>query len=228
VIRVEDSGKGIDAEFLPHIFDRFSQEDSSSIRVHGGLGLGLAIVRDLVQLHGGTVEVESLGDKRGATFTVMLPIKSDQKMSAQKEKAFRSPVNIGNKAVRLDGIRVLIVDDEANAREASIELLTFHGAEVKSASSAKEGFNVFNQFKPHILVSDIAMPGEDGYSLIKKVRALSKVAGGNTPAVAMTAYAGQEDSHQALSAGFQLHLSKPVDGDDFVNSIAKLVGKNIH
>ncbi len=228
MIRVEDSGKGIDAEFLPHIFDRFSQEDSSSIRVHGGLGLGLAIVRDIVQLHGGTVSVESSGEMRGATFTVMLPIKSDRIVSGPQDEAFKNSINVGSEPVRLDGVRVLIVDDEANAREASSELLSSHGAEVKSAGSAKEGFHIFNQFKPHILVSDIAMPGEDGYSLIKKVRALSHMAGGNTPALAMTAYAGQEDIKNALSAGYQAHLAKPVDGDHFLNSIAKLVGKNIH
>lgn len=227
MIRVEDSGKGIDAEFLPHIFDRFSQEDSSSIRLHGGLGLGLAIVRDLVELHGGTVRAESLGDQRGATFYVMLPIKSDQ-LSAAQENIFKNTVNVGTEPIRLDGIRILIVDDEANAREASCELLSSHGAEVKSASSAKEGFSIFNQFKPHILVSDIAMPGEDGYSLIKKVRALGKMSGGLTPALAVTAYAGQEDVENALSAGYQVHLAKPVDSEDFVNSIAKLVGKNIH
>jgi two-component system CheB/CheR fusion protein len=228
MIRVEDSGKGIDAEFLPHIFDRFSQEDSSSIRVHGGLGLGLAIVHDLIELHGGTVGVESLGNNQGTTFTVMLPLKSDQMGAAPQTNALKNSVNVGNQSVKLDGVRILVVDDEANARDASCELLSSHGAEVMSAGSAKEGFSIFNHFKPHILVSDIAMAGEDGYSLIKKVRALSHVAGGNTPALAMTAYAGHEDVEKALAAGFQIHLAKPVDGEDFLNSIAKLLGKSLH
>jgi two-component system, chemotaxis family, CheB/CheR fusion protein len=230
VIKIADSGKGIDADFLPQIFERFSQENSSSIRVHGGLGLGLAIVRDLVDLHGGTIRAESLGDNLGATFIVILPIKSEQMLiepERNQKDPLKNPINVGNGSVKLDGVRVLLVDDEANSREAFGELLSSFGAEVKTAGSAKEGLSCFGEFKPHILVSDIAMPGEDGYSLIKKVRALGQTAGGNTPALAITAYASEEDAQHALSAGFQIHISKPVDGQHLAKTIANLVGDPI-
>jgi CheY-like chemotaxis protein len=224
MIRIVDSGKGIDPQFLPQIFDRFSQEDSSTIRVHGGLGLGLAIVRDLVELHGGTIRAESLGENRGASFSVMLPIKSDHPLS-DTQRILKDPQAVDDKPVNLDGIRVLIVDDEADAREAFGVLLSSFGADVKAAGSATEALNIFAKFKPHVLISDIAMPEEDGYSLIKKVRALEKAAGGRTPALAMTAYAGEEDVRHALSAGFQVHLSKPVDGHHLAKTNAMLVGK---
>ena len=230
MIQVSDSGKGIDAEFLPQIFDRFSQEDSSSVRIHGGLGLGLAIVRNLVELHGGTIRAESLGNKLGATFTVILPIKSDQGLAGPQAIHFDSQngsIGAGSVPVRLDGIRVLIVDDEANAREALGEMLRSCGAEIRAAETAKEALESFQQFKPHVLVSDIAMPGEDGYSLIEKIRTLSPAKGGNTPSLALTAYAGVDDARRALSAGFQAHLAKPVDGQHLVKTIARLAGKNL-
>ncbi len=230
MIKVEDSGKGIDSAFLPQIFDRFSQEDSSAIRVHGGLGLGLAIVRDLVELHGGTITAESQGENRGACFTIIIPIKQDYTSSSYLGK-FNPPdtktTATKNPAVRLDGIRVLIVDDEDNVREAYCALLGLVGADVKGASSAKEGFSLFGEFKPDVLVSDISMPGEDGYSLIKKIRALGPVEGGKTPALAITANAGENDIQQSLSAGFQVHLSKPVDSQLLAAAITKLVGKSL-
>jgi two-component system CheB/CheR fusion protein len=231
MIQVSDSGKGIDPEFLPQIFDRFSQEDSSSSRVHGGLGLGLAIVRNLVELHGGTIQAESPGNKLGATFTVILPIKAAQsllKPPTVQTNPLKNPITGGGASVKLDGIHVLVVDDEANTREAFEELLRSFGAEVRTAGSAKEGFNKFLQFKPDVLVSDIAMPEEDGYSLILKIRALDKSSGGSIPALAMTAYAGQDDIKRALSAGFQAHLAKPVDGQHLAKTIAKLATKSIN
>lgn len=225
MIQVSDSGKGIAKDFLPHIFDRFSQEDSSSVRMHGGLGLGLAIVRNLVELHGGTIRAESRGNKLGATFTVFLPIKDGQALNGSNVtqiNLLKNPITVGGVPVNLDGVRVLLVDDEANSREAFGELLRNVGADVRIAGSSQEGFNILKQFKPDVLVSDIAMPGEDGYSLIRKVRALGHAAGGNIPALALTAYAGDEDARHALSAGFQAHLAKPVDGHHLAKTIAKL------
>jgi two-component system CheB/CheR fusion protein len=229
IIKVSDSGKGIAAEFLPQIFERFSQEDGSSVRLHGGLGLGLAIVRNLVELQGGTVLAESLGDKLGATFTVIMPVISDHVV--QRSQTLKSSSNVKTNLVkgapiRLDGLRTLIVDDEANAREAFSEVLSSFGAETKTAASAEEGFHIFEQFKPHVLVSDIAMPVEDGYSLIQKIRTLTPAQGGNTPAIAITAYAGVADVRRALSAGFQTHLSKPVDGQELAKAIATLADQH--
>jgi two-component system CheB/CheR fusion protein len=229
MVQVSDSGKGITPDFMPHIFDRFSQEDSSSVRVHGGLGLGLAIVRNLVELHGGTIRAESRGNNLGATFTVFLPIKNGQTLNGPNANHVNPPKSsntIDGVPVNLDGVRVLLVDDEANTREALGELCRIVGAEVKMAGSSQEALNIFTQFKPHILVSDIAMPGEDGYSLIQKIRALGPAAGGNTPAIAMTAYASEDDVHEALSAGFQAHLSKPVDGHYLAKTIARLAEKS--
>jgi CheY-like chemotaxis protein len=218
MIQIVDSGKGIHPEFLPEIFNRFSQEDSSSIRLHGGLGLGLAIVRNLVELHGGRIRAESEGEKRGATFTVLLPLKSNHPLA---EQPINPDKNVTDE-IRLDGIRVLIVDDEPNTREAFTEILQSSGAETRTGSSAAEGFTLLKQFKPDVLVSDIAMPGEDGYSLIRRVRALSPSQGGITPAIAVTAYAGREDAQRALSEGFQAHLAKPLEAHRLFEMIAKL------
>ena len=228
LIKVIDSGKGIAPEFLPHIFEGFSQEDASSIRVHGGLGLGLAIVRSLVELHGGSVQAESPGEELGATFTVILPRKSNFKSSEQmireeKEKAHQTELG----QVRLDGLKVLLVEDEKAAREAFTEVLMSFGAVVKTASTAAEALKVFRQFEPDVLVSDISMPGEDGYSLIKKIRALTAAQGGNVPAVAVTAHAGSEDIKLALSAGFQAHVAKPVDSVYLANVIARVAAKKV-
>jgi two-component system CheB/CheR fusion protein len=214
-IQVIDSGKGISPGFLPHIFDSFSQEDSSSIRVHGGLGLGLAIVKNLVELHGGEVKAESPGEKLGATFTVILPLKSEHQASNNPKASVGTLENsqsFPETDILLDGIRVLIVDDQETAREALIETLRSYGAEVQGAQSGKEAFKKFQLFRPHVLVSDITMPGEDGYSLIQKIRALSASMGGKTPALALTACTSKEDIDRTISAGFQAHLPKPADG----------------
>jgi two-component system CheB/CheR fusion protein len=220
MIQVLDTGKGIDPEFLPEIFNRFSQEDSSSIRLHGGLGLGLAIVRNLVELQGGSIRAESAGEKRGATFTVLLPLKSAHPIPEQPIH----PVGHLNDEIRLDGIRVLVVDDEPNTRGVFAEMLQSAGAETRMASSAREGFALLQRFKPDVLVSDIAMPGEDGYSLIRRIRALSPSEGGITPAIAVTAYAGADDAERALSEDFQAHLAKPLEAHRLFELIRKLVG----
>jgi two-component system CheB/CheR fusion protein len=221
-VQVIDSGKGIDPHFLPKIFDHFSQEDSSSIRVHGGLGLGLAIVRNLVELHGGTIQAESGGEKMGATFTVLLPLKSDRTLSEQSIHSIEHEAE----EIRLDGVRLLIVDDEPNTREVFSELLQSAGAETRMAASAQEGFELFVQFRPDVIVSDIAMPGEDGYSLIRRVRKLSRSQGGLTPAIAVTAHAGIGDAQHALSENFNAHLSKPLDAHRLFKLITELLKTN--
>jgi two-component system CheB/CheR fusion protein len=226
LIKVIDSGKGITPEFLPHIFDSFSQQDSSSVRVHGGLGLGLAIVQSLVELHGGSIQAESPGKDLGAVFTIILPRKSaynsrDVQSRDEKEKT----TQIKTDQVRLDGLRVLVVENEPSAREAFMEMIQSFGAEVKTAASAKEALEVFQDYGPDVLVSDIAMPDEDGYNLIRKIRALKATRGGDVPAVAVTAHAGKEDIERALSAGFQSHVSKPVNSVHLANVIATVAAK---
>jgi PAS domain S-box-containing protein len=226
-IQVVDKGKGISSDFIPHLFDRFSQADSSSTRIHGGLGLGLAIVRNLVELQGGTVEAESPGEGKGTTFTIKLPLLIDrvgliQNFHAEaKAKTIRSE----EESLKLDGLRVLLVDDEPNTCEALSVVLHSFGAKVLCAISVSEALGLLAQFKPHVLVSDIAMPGEDGYALIRKIRGLGPV-DCQIPCVALTAYAGAEDIKRALGAGFQAHLSKPVDTNKLVGTIARLASES--
>ncbi|MEO5969799.1 MAG: ATP-binding protein [Bdellovibrionia bacterium] len=210
LFQVCDTGKGIKPEFLPVIFERFSQVDSTSTRPYGGLGLGLTIVRKLVEMHEGTVKAESLGESQGSTFTVSLPIKLAIKGASAE--------------ATLDGLRVLVVDDEASAREVFTVMLQSFGAEVKPAESAKEALVILKKFKPDVLVSDIAMPIEDGYSLISKIRAKNSKLG-KPPALALTAYAGQEDVQRSHLAGFQSHLAKPVDANRLALAIARLAGQ---
>ena len=222
-IRVSDTGKGISAEFLPYVFDRFRQADSTTTRSHGGLGLGLAIVRQLVELHGGTVGVESLGEGQGATFTVKLPLlkmregEGEIGRGADRENFTSSPLN---------GLRVLVVEDQADMREYIVTVLEQCGAEVSAIASAAEALEALQQFRPHVLVSDIGMPEEDGYGFIGKVRKLEPERGGKIPAVALTAYAREEDRIRALSEGFQVHVPKPVDPAQLVAVLANLTGRN--
>jgi len=230
VIAVSDSGEGIKGDFLPRVFERFSQADGSSTRTHGGLGLGLAIVRHLVEIHGGTVHAESPGEGLGATFIVSLPV-----MQATEPQVRTPKFEVNNLSVAhpdliahspaLDGLRLLIVDDEVDFRELVTTMLGHHGAVVKSAASAGEALVYFENWKPDVLVADIGMPDEDGYGLIRKVRALSADRGGSTPAVALTAYTRAEDRLRALSAGYQIHLAKPITGPELVAAVANLVGR---
>lgn len=217
-ITVADTGKGIPPEFLPHVFERFRQAEGSVSRKYGGLGLGLSIVKHLVELHGGTIEVFSAGEGQGATFTVRLPtavLKRRETPSAvsapppREEAALRCPP-------QLEGLRVLIVDDEADTRELLRTLLENCRAVVETASSAEEGLRRLTQRRPHVLLSDIGMPGEDGYTFIRKVRALSASEGGRTPAVALTAYARAEDRTRALLAGFKAHVPKPIERSELL------------
>jgi PAS domain S-box-containing protein len=222
-IVVSDSGQGIAANFLPYVFDRLRQADSSSTRTHGGLGLGLAIVRHLVELHGGTVEAESRGEGKGAAFTVTLPIADPRRVAARKPAITSDGTTVVPSSGALAGVRVLVVDDEPDARDLISHILRRSGASVSAASSAQEAVAAMPQFHPHILVSDISMPGEDGYSLIRQVRSLHEAQGGRIPAVALTALARKEDRRSALLAGFQMHLAKPVEPNELTTAVANLV-----
>jgi signal transduction histidine kinase/ActR/RegA family two-component response regulator len=222
-VTVSDTGQGIAPEFLPRVFDRFRQADSSTTRSFGGLGLGLAIVRHLVELHGGTVSAESPGVSKGATFSASFPLLSDRSgpitvMHSGEVHAseFRS----------LDGLRVLLVDDELETREIISTVVERTGAEVKSCKSAREALNELIEWRPDVILSDIAMPDEDGYSFINRVRSLPQNEGGNTPAAALTAYAREEDRKQALAAGYQMHIAKPIGAGQLVTMIAKLAGRD--
>ncbi len=224
-IRVADTGLGIAPEFLPHVFERFRQADSSATRNHGGLGLGLAIVKQLAELHGGTVSASSAGPGQGATFTVELPIPRDAHPAPAP-----APASVrGEEALaRADdpippGLRVLVVDDEADARDWIARVLADSGAEVRATSSADEALRCLRSFRPQVLVSDIGMPGRDGYALIREIRMLPDAATSAMPALALTAFARAEDGIRALTAGFQLHLGKPVDEARLLAAVASLV-----
>ena len=226
-IAVRDTGQGISAEFLPYVFERFRQADSSSTRMHGGLGLGLAITRNLVELHGGTIRAESAGEGQGANFTVSLPVLADerapQKEEPQASAAEETPPS--SLDAILSGLRILAVDDEPDTREMLACLLAQYGAEAKVVESAPEALEVMNTWQPDVLVCDISMPGEDGYALIRKVRALEEEPRRKTPAVALTAHARAEDRMRALTAGYQIHVPKPVEAAELVTVIASLAGR---
>ncbi len=225
-IVVSDTGQGISPEFLPFVFDRFRQADSSSTRAHDGLGLGLAIVRHLAELHGGSVSVTSDGKDKGATFTIMLPLSL---VVAAPSGKVREDANghkqYENSNPELEGVRVLIVDDDEDTCEMLSFALNLLGAEAQASNSVSEAFVSIADWQPDVLLTDINMPGEDGYSLINKLRSSTPENGANIPAIALTALARPEDSEQALSAGFQLHLSKPVDIDELASAIAVLTKK---
>ncbi|HEY9669195.1 MAG TPA: ATP-binding protein, partial [Coleofasciculaceae cyanobacterium] len=215
-IQVSDTGKGINPDFLPYVFDYFRQENSSTTRVFGGLGLGLAIVRHLVELHGGTICAESPGEEMGATFTVRLPL---MKVVPSKREEIVLPETSSN----LEGIRVLVVDDELDTLKLLVFLLEEHGASVTAVESASEALDVLVKWKPDVLLSDIGMPQVDGYMLINKIRAMPSEQRGQIPAIALSAYAGEANSQKILCAGFQRHLTKPVDPTLLVREITNLV-----
>ncbi len=227
-ISVRDDGAGIEAEFLPYVFDRFSQADMSSTRKHGGLGLGLAIVRHLVELHGGTVAAESEGAGHGSTFKVTLPLLSVYQMDAAlagMSTATVKPTLPLECHERIDGVRILVVEDETETRELLQMMLEQRGADVTVATSAREALEQLQHTKPDVLISDIGMPEEDGYELIRQVRALTPAQGGRVPAVALTAYARTEDRLQALRAGYQMHVPKPVELAELVAVVSSLAGR---
>jgi CheY-like chemotaxis protein len=218
-LRVADSGEGISPAFLPFAFDRFRQQDGTSTRAHHGLGLGLYVVRHIISHHGGFVSAESPGPARGSTFTVLLPVAAEPHEEAipsgsrERDRSGESPP---------DGLTVLLVDDEEDAREALRLILQQNGMVVTTAASAREAFELLPHLQPDILLSDIAMPGEDGLSLIRRVRLLPPGGGGLIPAAALSAYAGAADRRSALLAGFQHHVAKPVDPAHLLAVIARM------
>ncbi len=223
-LAIRDTGAGIAAGFLPFVFDRFSQANSSSERRHGGLRLGLAIVRHLVELHGGTVRAESAGEAQGSTFTVALPVRAvldDVQTSVPPGASLAYDALLEDPGL-LGGLRVLVVDDEAETREVLSVMLRQRSAEVVTAASASEAFPHIEQWRPSVIVSDIGMPEEDGYAFIQRVRALADARGGRIPAVALTAFARSQDRMRALMAGFQMHVPKPVEAAELVMVIASL------
>ena len=228
-IKVSDTGEGIDPEFLPYVFDRFRQADATTTRQRGGLGLGLAIVRHLVELHGGTVSAESEGHGRGTTFTVTLPVAgADTQSDGPDDSRAARGKSVSTAAdcpPSLAGLRVLVVDDEPDTLDLLVAVLKGCGAAVTTAASAAEAFRLLKGAKPDVLVSDIGMPDEDGYALIRKVRRLGDDEGGKTPAVALTAYAREADRRKAIRAGFQTHMTKPVEPSALVEVIASLAGR---
>ena len=220
-IVVADTGHGISPEFLPHVFERFRQADASSSRRHGGLGVGLALVHDLIVLHGGSVLAQSEGEGKGATFTIDLPTVAAQEIDANIE----GEGLLSHAMTSLDRVRVLLIDDDKDARDLSVAVLEQCGARVKAVSSSAEAIasllDTPRALMPHVIVSDLGMPAQDGYQLIRQIRAIDSELG-RIPAVAVTGYATADDVQRALTAGFQLHISKPMDPAAFVAAVADL------
>jgi PAS domain S-box-containing protein len=227
-IVVSDTGQGMSEEQLPHLFERFHQVDSTSTRSHTGLGLGLALVRHLVELHGGKVTAQSPGEGQGATFTVELPVAivhREQEREARVHPTART-VFLSAAGPSLRGLRVLVVDDDRDSLDLVQAILVSSGAEARGCASASEGLRVVQEWRPHVLISDIEMPGEDGYTFIRKVRALDFTNGGKTPALALTAYGRVEDRLRTLSAGYSMHVPKPVDPAELGVIVASLAGRS--
>jgi signal transduction histidine kinase len=218
-ITVTDTGKGIPADFLPYVFDSFRQADGSTTRSFGGLGLGLAIVRHLVELHGGTISASSPGEEQGATFRIELPLLTTE----TSQNSAPDPPN-PETSRPLANLRILVVDDDRDSSEFIAFVLEQSGAIATVAASAQSALQVFPSFHPDVLLSDIGMPEENGYSLIRKIRLLPPEQGGQIPAIALTAYARDQDRDEAIAAGFQLHLAKPVAPDDLIAAIKKVLG----
>ena len=219
-VSVVDTGRGIAAEFLPYVFERFRQGDASSARREGGLGLGLALVRELVELHGGTVTAASDGVGRGAVFTLELPV-----VISPETRRNDAGGNLFEATPDLAGVRVLVVDDEADARELLVAALSHSGATVTAVASCADALAIVRddrRARPHVIVSDIGMPGEDGYALIQQLRSLPPDGGGRIPAVALTGYTNADDRERALAAGYQIHVAKPMDPTAVIVAVAKL------
>ena len=211
-ITVRDTGPGLRKDLIPHLFNRFVQAESSMTRAHGGLGLGLAIVRHIVDVHGGEVHVESPGEGQGTTFTVTLPI------ARQDEEA--APTARRTVTRSISGVRVLLIDDDDDTRDSCAAMLALNGAEVRAVASVAEGLAAAEAFRPQAILCDIAMPGEDGYAFIRKLR--SDQHARQVPTAALTALAGEADRRRALEAGFDMHLAKPIDSDRLATAVATL------
>jgi signal transduction histidine kinase/DNA-binding response OmpR family regulator len=225
-IKVIDNGIGITPEFLPYIFDRFRQADGSTTRAQGGLGLGLAIVRHLVELHHGKVEVNSPGKQLGSTFTISLPIVVTAAAQQSEASQLEDRELLVKSSRILDGLKILVVDDDADTRDLVTTILTRCGSEVRCSESAADALVAFQEWSPDLLVSDIGMPQEDGYGLIRRLRKLKSRRAKQIPALALTAYATDEDRTLALAAGFQMHLTKPIEPESLVSSIAAALGRD--
>ena len=226
-LTVRDTGDGIAPEFLPYVFDRFRQAEGSISRKQGGLGLGLAVARHLVELHGGTIRAESEGIGKGAVFTVALPLAQERRDPARAEERKREVERRRSRtgALRLDGVHVLLVEDDDDSRKLLGTMLKRYGARVTSTKSAAEALAVFEGELPDLLISDIGMPDQDGYELMRKLRALPPERGGKTPAIALTGYASRKDRDRALNSGYQQHMAKPIEQVDMIKAIAALVGR---
>jgi PAS domain S-box-containing protein len=224
-ITVHDSGVGIKPEFLPIVFERFRQADSSTTRTYGGLGLGLSIVKSLVELHGGTIRAKSPGEGLGATFTVSLPLAPLRSGEMREHPSARKPGGVDCEELHLAGVKILVVDDEQDARTLIRRVLEQCKAEVVTAASAAEGLELIKQHKPDILISDIGMPITDGYQFLRQVRKLPRNEGGRTPAIALTAFARSEDRTRAMLAGYQVHIAKPLEAQELLATVGSLAGR---
>jgi PAS domain S-box-containing protein len=226
-VTVQDDGVGIPADFVPHVFEMFRQRDSSNTRVHGGLGLGLSVVRHLVELHGGTVRAESAGEGRGATFTVRLPLfkAGDQPLSRPVAELAAEGASPGVDPPSLEGVSVLVVDSGADVREVIAQVLKQSGARVQAAGSAQAALDTLLRERPDLLLTEIDLPDETGYALLRKVRSLPEDGGGRTPAAVLTTRSRLEDRVESLLAGFQMHLDKPVQPSELVAVVASLTGR---
>jgi len=226
-IIVSDTGAGISSEFLPHVFERFRQADGTTTKRHGGLGLGLAIARRLVEMHGGTLSATSAGEGRGASFTMSIPIAAVQPSSAilidSIKGAMRDSRSFDAELPSLSGLKILAIDDEVDTRDMIRGVLEEFGADVMTVGSAHEALKALPCWKPDALICDIGMPGEDGYALIRKIREVETAEGGDTPAIALTGYARIEDRMRALAAGFQMFVPKPVEANELVTTIVSLI-----
>jgi CheY-like chemotaxis protein/nitrogen-specific signal transduction histidine kinase len=222
LVTVEDTGPGISPEFYRKLFDLFGQQEPALTRAHGGLGLGLAIVKHLVDLHGGTVSVAAPVPGEGANISVSLPLAAAAKEAPPREPSGLKAEGLPHFSESLRGVRLLVIDDDADTREMLLSVLEHFGASAEGAASAAEGFAAFTRARPDVLVSDIAMPEEDGYSLIRRIRTLGPQGGGDVPAAALTAYGSAEDRAKALRAGFQIHIPKPVDPPELVSVVRTL------
>ncbi|HSE99106.1 MAG TPA: response regulator, partial [Blastocatellia bacterium] len=227
-ITVSDTGKGISLEFLPHVFDKFSQGETGSTRNYGGLGLGLSIARHLAELHGGTVRAESAGENQGSTFIVSIPL---SRAVQQTFEGLQGRETVGSASAEpfrlgIEGLRILAVDDESDTLQMLKIVFRQFGASVMTASSCPEALRVIEESDssemPDILIADIAMPGENGFDLIRKIREMGPERGGDIPAIALTAYAAHEDRLRAIAEGFQMHLAKPVSIHELVSCVASL------
>jgi CheY-like chemotaxis protein/nitrogen-specific signal transduction histidine kinase len=225
LIQVKDNGPGIDPIFLPHVFERFRQADGSTTRKYGGLGLGLAIVRHLVELHGGTIAVENREDSEGAIFTIRLPLPSGELRSEILARAAALPSEAQSERPNLEGINVLIVDDETDALDLITVELAQHGAQVTAVTNAEDALAALAQNEFDVLISDIGMPKTDGYELIRQIRQQELGSNKRIPAVALTAYARVQDRMHAILAGFSTHIAKPVEANELVTVVASLAGR---